>query len=88
MHKYCVVERWPEERQLALRCSVGHYHLTRALGVLPAVDARLEGAKPHLGFGVLKCPVSGAMFRVIFESIGNSQRPLAPNDIPGTRHSP
>jgi hypothetical protein len=79
MHKYRVVERWAEESRLTLRCSRGQYHLARALNVMPEVEARLEGYSPHLGFGVLTCPKSGAVFRVIFESIGNASKPLAPN---------
>jgi len=82
MHKYRVVERSAEESRLTIRCSGGRYHLTRALSVLPEVDARLEGDKPHLGFGILRCSKTGAAFRVIFESIGNTAMP-SPNPVPG-----
>lgn len=78
MHKYRVVEHWPEEKRLTLRCSRGHYHIARVLSGLPVVDATLDGARPHLGFGILNCSKSGASFRVIFESFGHTQIPRAP----------
>lgn len=78
MHKYRVVERWVEHGRLTLRCSRGHYHMVRALSALPDLEARLEGYRPHLGFGILMCSKSGASFRVIFESIGNPAKPSAP----------
>jgi hypothetical protein len=86
MHKYRVVDRCAEESRLTLQCDAGHYHLTRALSVFPPADATLEGAKPHLGFDLLLCPKSGAVFRVIFESIGNAEIPHAPTSMPGTVH--
>ncbi len=82
MHKYRVVECFSEERRLTLRCSRGQYHIVRALSVLPGLDAMLEGARPHLGFGLLSCPKSGAIFRVIFESFGHAAIPLAPHTGP------
>jgi hypothetical protein len=72
MHRYRVVERWPERGFCAFRCSRGHYHLARTLNVTPEQDASLRGDKPHLGFGILVCAVSGAIFRVIFESINDT----------------
>lgn len=86
MHQYRVVERWAQESRLTLRCSRGHYHMARALSMLPDVEARLEGYGPHLGFGILVCPKSGATFRVIFESIGNATKPPAPNATQGMKH--
>ncbi len=86
MHKYRVVQRWAEENRMALRCSEGRCHLTLALRTFPLADALLEGARPHLGFDLLQCPKSGAIFRVIFESIGNSEMPLAPSAMPGATH--
>jgi len=83
MHKYRVIERWAEESRMTLRCSRGHYHMARALSVLPDVEARLEGYRPHLGFGILHCPTSGEVFRMIFESVGNSAKPPAPNATQG-----
>ena len=57
--------------------------MARALSVLPDVEAWLEGYQPHLGFGILHCPKSGADFRVIYESIGNAAKPLAPQVTQG-----
>ena len=71
MQKYRVVDCRANDFKLALKCSNGRYHLTRGLNVLPPVGSVLHGAKAHLGFGVLVCPASGAVFRVIFESINN-----------------
>ena len=88
MHKYRVVERWQEESRLALWCSAGRYHLARALGPLPVADARLEGSRPHLGFGTLQCTATGTVFRVIFESIGNTEKPLPPSDVPTPAQKP
>ena len=72
MHVYSVVENWAGESRLGLRCQVGRYHLARALHDLPPPGARLNGARPHLGFGLLVCPKSGAFFRVIFEFINHA----------------
>ena len=72
MHTYRVVERWADESRIALRCDVGRYHLTRALNALPPAGATLHGTEVHLGFGILLCPTSGAIFRVIFESIDHT----------------
>lgn len=69
MHHYRVMERWPSTGTCRLLCSRGRLHAVRVLNALPPVDARLLGDKPHLGFGLLQCMVSGATFRVIFESI-------------------
>lgn len=88
MYRYRVIERWEDESRLALRCSTGYIHMTRALGALPAADAKLEGARPHLGFGVLQCPQSGSTFRVIFESIGNSEMPRAQHTTPNATQKP
>jgi hypothetical protein len=72
MHEYRVVERWPEEGEFALQCSSGRYHVARALNFLPPLHARLHGEKPHLGFTILVCLGSGAIFRLIFESINDA----------------
>jgi hypothetical protein len=69
MHRYQVVERWPEEDRCALRCSRGRLHLVRALKLIPPVGTTLFGDKPHLGFGMLECARSATIYRVIFESI-------------------
>ena len=78
MQKYRVVDIWTRERRLALRCSAGRFHLARALGVLPNAGAVLDGDSPQLGFGILLCPRSRTIFRVIFESISHATRPSAP----------
>ena len=78
MQKYRVVDIWTQERRLALRCSAGRFHLARALGVLPNAGAVLDGDSPKLGFGILLCPRSRTIFRVIFESISHATRPSAP----------
>ncbi len=77
MHKYRVVQCDAGERRLALQCGSGRFHVTRALNALPAPGAILNGDKPHLGFGILLCPKSGAVFRVIFESIDNADLAVA-----------
>ncbi len=82
-HKYNVIGRWVENSRLELRCSRGQYHVARGLSALPDANATLQGDKPHLGFGILICPKSGAIFRVIFESISNSARPPVPKSLPG-----
>lgn len=79
MQTYQVVERWANETRFALRCGRGKFHVTRALNNLPTTGATLHGARPELGLGILVCPVSGAIFRVIFESI-NQIDPFHPND--------
>ncbi len=71
MHTFRVVESWVDEGRLGLRCEAGRYHLARALHDLPPPGLRLNGARPHLGFGVLLCPGSGTVFRVIFELINH-----------------
>jgi len=60
--------------------------MARALSVLPVVNAALEGARPRLGFGILLCPQSGSIYRVIFESIDNTEMPLAPMAMSGAWH--
>ena len=77
MHKYRVAERWSDDRRLTLQCSAGRYHVARVMSVLPEVDATLEGFKPHLGFGMLVCRRSGAMYRLIFEAINKAKLPPA-----------
>jgi hypothetical protein len=94
MHKYRVWECRPDESRLALKCSQGRYHLTRVLNALPPAGATLTGATPHLGFGILLCPISGTVFRVIFESINLRAPTFDPNwnhgvqrSAPGAEHS-
>ena len=69
MHSYRVIDRREDESRLALQCAAGQYHLTRVLNLLPPAGATLQGGMPRVGFGLLQCPASGAIFRVIFESI-------------------
>jgi hypothetical protein len=73
MHEYRVVERWTEEGLCVLRCASGRYHVARALNFMPAQEAPLNGDKPRLGFSILVCPASGAIFRLIFESINDGE---------------
>lgn len=81
MHKYRVVELHADKGLCALQCGQGRHHLIRALGRAPGLDTRLVGDKPHLGFGILRCTATGAMFRVIFEAI--NERP-PPALLPGS----
>ncbi len=71
MHTYSVVENCAGENRFGLRCQSGRFHLARALQDTPQSGVQLNGARPHLGFGVLVCPTSGAFFRVIFEYINH-----------------
>jgi hypothetical protein len=73
MHEYRVVASWSEEALCALRCNSGRYHLARALNFMPPKEAPLHGDKPRLGFSILVCPGSAAIFRLIFESINNAE---------------
>jgi hypothetical protein len=82
MHQYRVVERWTKEDLCALRCGTGRYHVARALKVVPPMEGVLVGDKPRLGFGILRCASSGAIFRVIFESINDPQLRFAPGPLP------
>ena len=59
--------------------------MARALNSLPPVDAVLNGDKPHLGFGILVCTASSAMFRVIFESINEGALALSAHRTPSQR---
>lgn len=79
MHRYRVVEHWPDSDLVGLKCQMGRYHLVRALSTLPAPATILHGDRPHLGFGMLSCASSGRIFRVIFESINHAQALSAPS---------
>lgn len=72
MHEYRVIERWADDGLCALR-------------VMPPEKACLHGAKGRLGFGILLCTESGAIFRVIFESIDEPQP--VPVPVPASMHS-
>lgn len=74
MHRYHVVDLEAEDGMCVLQSSASLYHVARPLGSKPALNAVLHGDKPHLGFGILVCKRSDAVFRVIFESI-NGARP-------------
>jgi hypothetical protein len=87
MHKYRVVELYAEKGLCALQCSLGRYHLIRALGHMPGMGLRLVGDKPHLGFGILRCAETGAMFRVMFETI-NERPPVSAQGRPQTPSMP
>jgi len=71
MYRYRVVSRQDGEARVALRGGFGSYHLARALSEVPPVGATLDGESPHLGFGFLRCPKSGQVFRVMFEVINS-----------------
>jgi hypothetical protein len=43
------------------------------LNFMPPADTSLRGEKPHLGFNILLCAGSGAIFRAVFESINGEQ---------------
>ena len=73
MHRYHVVDLEAEDGMCVLQSSASLYHVARPLGCKPALYAVLHGDKPHLGFGILVCKESGAVFRVIFESINGSR---------------
>lgn len=84
MYHYRRVEARMDGMRCTLRCNRGRYHIARALNALPPADVPLRGDTPHLGFGMLVCLKSGAVYRVIFESINDAQmapdpeRPLNP----------
>lgn len=88
MYKYRVVERRVEDSRMTLRCRRGQYHIARALGVLPLMEAALESDKPHLGFGLLLCSQSGTVYRVIFESIGHTAIHLTSRPLSGATRQP
>ena len=73
MHRYRVMSFKVDETRRVLKCSSGRLHLVRALNAPPPEGAVLGGAKPHLGFGILTCTVSGAIFRVMFEAINHTK---------------
>ena len=74
MNDYHVVERGSEEGLCALRCSSGRFHVARVLHCMPDDNAFLNGDKPRLGFSILLCRTSGAIFRIIFESVNDAGR--------------
>ena len=82
MYQYCIVECWADGIRCVLRCNRGRYHAARTLNAVPPVDLPLRGDRPHLGFGILVCVRTGAIFRMIFESINEAQLEL----IPGRTH--
>lgn len=84
MHKYRVVERWADESRVALQCHMGRYHVALALNGMPPAASTLHGQKPHPGFVVLLCTVSGTMFRMIFESINQAELFSGPNGLQST----
>ena len=83
MYQYRLVECWADGTRCVLRCDRGRYHASRSLNAVPPVDVPLRGDRPHLGFGILVCARSGAIFRMIFESINEAQL----ESIPGRTHN-
>ena len=71
MVEFCVTQDEDGDDRLLLQDNAGQFYRVRALGLTPPVGARLHGARPRLGFGLLMCSVSGQMFRVIYESTGS-----------------
>ena len=78
MYKYRVVRGEVDEGLVVLQDYRGQTYLVRPLSLAPPHGAKLDGARPHLGFGILVCSLSGQMYRVIFEEIGG-QRVVQPN---------
>lgn len=70
MYKYRVVNGEVEPDRVVLQDYRGQTYLVRPLSLAPPRGAKLEGARPHLGFGVLVCSLSGQTYRVMFEAIG------------------
>ncbi len=88
MHQYRVLEIQSAENLLTLQCSAGHHHLIRALNHVPPVGATLDGGKPHLGFGILACPRSQLIYRVIFERVSSPEPEFESSSITAARHAP
>lgn len=88
MHKYRVVERWVDDSRVALQCQMGRYHVALALNGMPPAAGSLHGQKPHPGFVVLLCTMSGTMsgmmFRMIFELIDQAELFSSPNGFQST----
>lgn len=85
MHRYHVVERWVDDSRVALQCHMGRYHVALALNGMPPAAGNLHGQKPHPGFVVLLCAISGTMFRMIFESINQAELFSVPNGFQRTQ---
>ena len=85
MQSYRVVDHLADPGKLVVRCGQGRYHVARALNAIPPAHVPLVGAQIHLGFGILLCQASGAIFRVIFESINH---PNPAFDAQGTPTGP
>jgi hypothetical protein len=84
MHEYRVAECWSDDKQFLLRCKLGRVHIARALNGMPPTGAALDGDQPHLGFGILQCQITGALYRVIFESINVTQPTSGPARAPAS----
>lgn len=69
MHRYRVVGLSAEDGKCVIRSSTNRYHLVPSLGRRLGLNMVLLGDPPHLGFGILVCEGSGAIFRVVFDSI-------------------
>ncbi len=73
MYKYRVVHGDVGPGHVVLLDYRGQTYLVRPLSVAPPPGTKLEGAKPHLGFGILACTLSGQIYRVMFEAIGGQR---------------
>lgn len=78
MHQYRMIERLMDDDRCVFRCNKGRYHVARVLKAIPPTGVPLSGYKPHIGFGILVGMASGAIFRVIFESINESNLAFVP----------
>ena len=73
MHEHRMIEHGPKEGLYALRCSSGRYRKVRALSSMPLEEAHLLKAEPGLGFGISVCSTSGAIYRLLFESVNHAE---------------
>ncbi len=78
MFKYRVTQIAEGLHHFMLEDNASQVYLVRALGSPPPIGARLNGARPHLGFGLLECSASAQVYRVIFESTGGDAAVLPP----------
>jgi hypothetical protein len=71
MDEYVVIFCAVDSR-FVVQDSAGLVHVIRVINRPPAMGARLFGGSPHMGFDVMLCMASDAMYRVVFESINQA----------------
>jgi hypothetical protein len=71
MHTYRVVEGQCAPPGISLLGRNGRFHLARALNGPPMPGVLLRGNLPRVGFELLVCEETEAVFRVIFEQINS-----------------